>query len=705
LKTIGIVWPTKNHEKIKSDIKSKYKNILTISSELNDVILPSLEMAFLKQKINQFETSISSSIKYLKNSKYNNKIAKSLLETLKSIDFIKYEVFFAELLVLSNKVPEYTRLLALITKLEVGSPFFSKNIITRQVDSLISKINNFSVSWKISFLDYTIEERNKISPTELQDVLKEKQAQLKMINKDLIFCLVEKNQIERTGPEQRQALRGWVQTQNKITKQGTGVLDDFRRKESRNLLRKCKSAVPVWIMPLKRVLDNFNLVDDSFDVLIIDEASQADLTNLPVFSIAKKVIVVGDDKQVSPSGAGVKLVGLESLIDEFLKEIPNKQNYDFKFSLYDVACSSFGDTVRLSEHFRCVPEIIQFCNDLSYNGMIKVLRESKNNPIPKATVAHYVDGQNEDDINKAEAETITSLILCMKDRPEYANKSFGVISLKGQFQHQYIDQLLRLNLTSKEYEDLKIICGKAPQFQGDERDVIFLSLVESPKSEGPLTLQSDTDERKKEYNVAVSRARNKLWVLHSMNPHTHLKPEDLRLRLLKHVENPISLVEKYSEQAKMAESPFEKSVHEDLARAGYKFIPQYKIGAYRIDIVLFASDGTRIAIECDGDKFHSGEEKIREDLQRQSVLERMNVKFIRVRGSDYYRKREKTLNNIFQKLKLYNVLIDFSSDVVSIDTNLKTQEIISEAEKIRLNLLGVEFDTTDLNFKKRSMKV
>ena len=62
----------------------------------------------------------------------------------------------------------------------------------------------------------------------------------------------------------------------------------------------CQTAIPVWIMPLNRVVESFNPRNNKFDVLIIDEASQANILSLAVLYLAKKVIVVGDDEQVSP---------------------------------------------------------------------------------------------------------------------------------------------------------------------------------------------------------------------------------------------------------------------------------------------------------------------------------------------------------------------------------------------------------------------
>ena len=65
---------------------------------------------------------------------------------------------------------------------------------------------------------------------------------------------------------------------------------------------------------------------------------------------------------------------------------------------------------------------------------------------------------------------------------------------------------------------------------------MFLSLVDVPKGDGPLPLRGEGADEiyKKRFNVAASRARDQMWVVHSVDPDTDLKPGDLRYRLIQH---------------------------------------------------------------------------------------------------------------------------------------------------------------------------
>src|SRR5437870_6524891 len=74
-----------------------------------------------------------------------------------------------------------------------------------------------------------------------------------------------KAQVERTGLKQQQALNGWLGLYRKIGK-GTGKLVGKFKDEARRVLLECHQAVPVWIMPLSRALESFELGTITFDV-------------------------------------------------------------------------------------------------------------------------------------------------------------------------------------------------------------------------------------------------------------------------------------------------------------------------------------------------------------------------------------------------------------------------------------------------------
>jgi len=465
------------------------------------------------------------------------------------------------------------------------------------------------------------------------------QAQLDAVADELMVrtaTYVEKSswlaQLRRTGLQQQQALTGWLQLQKKIGK-GTGKHVPLLKEEAKRTLSKCRSAVPVWIMPLSRVVESFDLATTHFDVVILDEASQCDVMGLLAFAIASEVVVVGDHEQVSPYAVGTSADQIRALIDELLPEIPNRQLYDGKTSVYDLAQQSFGGTIRLLEHFRCVPDIIRFSNELCYGGKIRPLREATSARVTPALVAHKVArGVEDNGINEREAQEIVALVAAMCRLDEYADCSIGVISMIGTDQALYIDSLLRSRLSITEYRRRQILCGNASQFQGDERDVILLSMVNSPNGH-PLAMRQRDDVRKV-FNVAASRARDQLWVVHSLDPGKDLKGGDLRLLLISHAESGGIAKEKTLATGRPADDTVAgRALCEHLTKAGYTLLHRFPIGDGEIELVVEGSSGRRVGVECIGDRALPQDE-VQERLQRQLALRRLGWHFLRVRAID-----------------------------------------------------------------------
>ena len=459
--------------------------------------------------------------------------------------------------------------------------------------------------------------------------------------------------------DMKQALQGWKLTMRKIGK-GTGKNAPMYKAKARELMAKCQNAVPAWIMPINKALESLDPKTNRFDVIIVDEASQSDVCSLAIAYMAKKIIVVGDDKQVSPMAVGTDVDKINALIKMYLDGvIPNAHLYTPTTSLYDVASMTFQPLL-LKEHFRCVPEIIAFSNSLSYDFKIKPLRDASSSLLLPAVVNYRVTDGERDAYRKEnpnEAKAIVALLMACMEQPEYAWKTFGVISMLGDEQAKRIQTLIFEHIDAKDIERGRILCGNASNFQGDERDVVFLSIVDSNSGDGPLSMQNfgPDDAYRKRYNVAASRAKDQLWVVDSLDAANDLKPGDIRKRIIDYSLNPSAFESINEEIEKKSESLFEAAVARALASRGYHLVQQWKIGgAYRLDMVAVCGKKC-VAIECDGERWHSGEAKIREDMERQTILERIGWRFIRIRGSEYYRNPDATMERVISELGSYGI--------------------------------------------------
>ncbi len=578
-------------------------------------------------------------------------VVEDLRRAVEQSDATKYHMAYRRLVDLHARRPHLIRRRALVATLKTTADAWSQTIAKRQSPhGQPTPPGDPATAWEWRQLHDELVRRSQVSLRSIQNEITNLADELRYVTVELVDRLAWARQIRRTKLEQRQALVSWRQIMQRIGR-GTGRRVPRLRAEAREQMNRGQTAVPVWIMPLAQAYEAYAVRSTKFDVIIIDEASQSDVMALCALYMAKSVIIVGDHEQVSPLAIGQDLTAVQRLIDANLSEVPGKQLYDGQFSVYELAQQSFGGVIALREHFRCVPDIIEFSNTLSYEGKIRPLRDATSVMLRPHVVEHRVESDGvSNHVNRTEAIAVASLLVAATEQPEYSESTFGVISLVDVEQAGVIDRLLRRYLTPLEYERRRIACGNAAQFQGDERDVMFLSMVDV-RQNGPLHLRNDgpQDMFKKRYNVAASRARDQMWVVHSLTPEIDLQATDLRRRLILHARDPLARLNQLQTAMARAQSEFERRVIEKLVSAGFKITPQRAVGAFRIDIVV-EGNGKTLAVECDGDRYHTLD-NLQEDLDRQAILERLGWTFVRIRGSAFFRDPDAALQPVFDRLR------------------------------------------------------
>ena len=419
-------------------------------------------------------------------------------------------------------------------------------------------------------------------------------------------------------------------------------------------------------MPLHRVWETVDAEPAMFDTVIIDEASQAGVESLALLLLARRIIVVGDDKQNSPGAEFVLEVDIDRLARQHLADFQFLNEFRPDTSLYDHAYRSVRNPISLREHFRCVPEIIRFSNELCYRDSPLVpLRQPPADRLPplKST---FIDrgscnGEGQRITNRAEAEDIVEAVqACIAD-DAYRDKSIGVIVLQGHAQAELIERMLAEVLQPKVREERKLRCGVPATFQGDERDVIFLSLVVAPNHRY-RALTGGADQRR--FNVAMSRAKDQVWLFHSVKEHD-LSREDLRWRLLNfiygrglepEVYEEIERLEREAmrkprirgEQPPPYDSWFEVDVALELLRRSYRVRSQWKVAEKSIDLVVQGL-ANRLAVECYGDAWH-GPEEYEHDLNRLRQLERGGRwTFVIIREAEFYTDRSRAIQPVLEE--------------------------------------------------------
>ncbi|WP_407465964.1 AAA domain-containing protein [Xanthomonas campestris] len=456
---------------------------------------------------------------------------------------------------------------------------------------------------------------------------------------------------DKASPAVRSALEAYRIAITRIGK-GTGVRAPRFRKDARDAAERASPAIPCWIMPHYRVSESLPVALGEFDLVIIDEASQSDLTALPAILRAKKILVVGDDQQVSPEGVGLEEDKIRSLMNQFLggqvglyrpQMSPDKSIYD----LFKVVFAH--GQVMLREHFRCVGPIIEYSKREFYNHELRPLRvpRSSERLDPPLVDVHVVDGaRGNGKTNEGEARFILEEIRKITQDPSMSKRTIGVVSLVGSEQAKLVWDKIAAELGESTIEKHHMAFGDARTFQGKERDIMFLSMVDSGRAQA-----SSQEMFRQRYNVAASRARDRMYLVRSITLDELSRADKLRAGLMQHFNSPyLQNEEEVSDLRRLCESPFEREMYDALVERGYRLHPQVKAGNFRIDLVVEGAGDARLAIECDGDQYH-GPDQWQHDMRRQRILERAGWKFWRCFASTFVSARQATLDDLIATLQ------------------------------------------------------
>lgn len=526
------------------------------------------------------------------------------------------------------------------------------NSVTETVDEFLP--GHWAQGWRLQRLSNYLESIDVRKDLKILSVQRsEAEADLARAYQEVVSKRTWHKLASNATPSIRQALAAFSNAISKIGK-GTGKRAVRYRQDARHAAEQANPAIPCWIMPHYRVSESLPTELGVFDLVIIDEASQSDLTALPAILRAKKILIVGDDKQVSPEGIGIEEEKIRSLMARFLgNQVPTfRSQMTPERSIYDLCKVVFAEhSVMLKEHFRCVSPIIEYSKREFYNNELKPLRLPKvSERLDPPLIDVFVeDGfvNKTDNTNLAEARFIVDEIGAICADPNMAKRSIGVVSLLGEKQALKIWQMLEDELGPEVIEKFKIACGDARTFQGKERDIMFLSMVVAPNS-SITALGRDTFSQR--FNVAASRARDRMYLVRSAELNDLSDKDHLRRGLVSHFVHPFAQDEqRVDDLRELCESPFERDVYDELVERGYRVIPQIKVGDFRIDMVVEGHHDTRLAVECDGDRYH-GSDKWDADMSRQRVLERAGWRFWRCFASTYVMHRSEVLQDLVNTL-------------------------------------------------------
>jgi very-short-patch-repair endonuclease len=493
---------------------------------------------------------------------------------------------------------------------------------------------------------------------QLEGELAQVEARLADLVEQLVCDRAAFHCVSRMTTKHKQALAAYASA---IANAGQGTTEYGKRhqRHARSAMQTAQGAVPAWIMPLRQVAETISPEPDSFDVVIVDEASQVGLNGLLLLWLAPRIIVVGDDRQCAPFYTGSKHDRITQIFDERMAALEpwQREGFDPKSNLYELLSSRFTEVIRLTEHFRCMPEIIKWSSMQFYpDNQLVLLRQHGSDRLPPIKVVHvpegHCEGRRDKLINRPEAEAVVDQLHRLTQDPAYADRTIGVIVLRQGDQTRLVQDLVNERIDMPARERHNLLVGTPEEFQGDQRDVVLLSMV----VDGAHVIAATGRHHERRFNVAASRARDQMWLFHSMTA-DQLSSKDLRHSLLTYMQSPPPPYTHARQPANVSadqlctpfQSLFEQRVFLRIKERGYDVVPQWEVNGKYIDLVVTGDHG-RLAVECDGSPYHSTRQQIHDDAERERELRRAGWTFWRVRSSAFALSPEEALAPLWKRL-------------------------------------------------------
>ncbi|HEY9861412.1 MAG TPA: AAA domain-containing protein [Candidatus Obscuribacterales bacterium] len=413
-------------------------------------------------------------------------------------------------------------------------------------------------------------------------------------------------------------------------------------------LRPCWMASPLSVSQLLDADRRY------FDVVIFDEASQVLPEDaVPALLRAERAVVAGDRHQLPPT----TFFAVGSDEDDEAEALSAAEGFE---SLLDLM-SSFLDPWSLDWHYRSQDEaLIAFSNRHIYGDRLVTFPSAGGSASISHVLVPYVSGQDgQEESAPREVDQVVKLVL--QQATQRPSETLGVITM-GVKHAQRLEAAIDAAL--KERPDLaaffddsrteRFFVKNIERVQGDERDAIILSVGYGKDRSGKLPYRFGpllTEGGERRLNVAITRARQRMTLVSSFD-HRDMDPNRSQAR-------GVELLRLYLQYAAsqgkilgdtgysgVPLNPFEADIYNTLTAKGIPLQPQWGVSRYRIDFVAQHPQKPGrfvLAIECDGDSYHSSPTARDRDRLRQQQLESLGWRFHRIWSTDWFMRREEEI--------------------------------------------------------------
>lgn len=481
---------------------------------------------------------------------------------------------------------------------------------------------------------------------------------------------------------------------------------ELAEKESGLVLKDLK---PVWLMSPLSVSDSLPLDISFFDAVIFDEASQITLEEgVPTLYRAPQAIIVGDEKQMPPTDFFAAKTG-----DPDDLEVPDEEDENDILSADADSLLVQGarkmHSVMLGWHYRSVYEtLISYSNHAFYDASLltipdRSIHHSEKTPIVSNEAAdaaqhapalfdrsisyHYISqGQYVKRSNVGEAEYIAEMVRSLLK--QQARESIGIVAFSQEQQHAIESALDKLAEKDREFAQLLeeaqertdddqftgLFVKNLENVQGDERDIIILSICYAPDKRGKMSMNFGPINKKggeKRLNVIFSRARRHMAVVSSIR-HNQITNEynagaNYFKRFLHYSDNVSSgnmqqarqildglLPQKFQHKQRAGDTVIRQQIRHQLEQRGYTVAEQVGQSGFRCSLAVKTNaDDTAytLSVIIDDDSYYSNPDVIEQYYQRPALLENAGWRTITVYAKDWLHQPQRVMDAILKKLQ------------------------------------------------------
>lgn len=425
---------------------------------------------------------------------------------------------------------------------------------------------------------------------------------------------------------------------------------------------------PCWLLSPENVSSILPLKKNIFDLVLFDEASQVFIENtLPAIIRGRNIVVAGDAKQLRPTATFMRRY-MGGADDEDL----SMQAALEVESLLDLAVARF-DSANITYHYRSASrELIDFSNKAFYEDRLRISPNVTKSVRNKPIVRIKVDGRWENRKNETEAREVVALIKKLiksgRNRDTIGVITFGseqqgciedMLDRECRVDAEFRTALAKETARKEDGQDVGFFVKNIENVQGDERDVIIFCVGYAVGENGRVnahfgSLSADGGENR--LNVAVTRAKKKIYVV------TSIEPEELKVdtsknngpRLFRAYLSYVRAVSAGKKQeteallsalcpppaaAKSALAvPVEQQIADRLAELGYTTEINLGEGATRISVAVYdkKSDRYVLGIQLDRALFDGSQSALERDVFAARFLAQRGWKIMRVWSRDWW---------------------------------------------------------------------